>query len=143
LSGGLTFVNAATVIALLLGTLFSGLGMQTTALAFEFALVAAIFAAVQTRDQNKTTLANERVWFWFLASCFAFFTFRSFCWLIFTDGNQIKVQSINNLGDLALHITYIKNFALGVPLWPENPIHYASRMRYPAGTDLFNSLLTI
>src|SRR5947208_1175522 len=144
LSGGLTFVNAATVIALLLGTLFSGLGLQTAALSFELALAIAIVATVQTRDHKPAQAsANQRVWFWIVASCFAFFTFRAFCWLIFIDGNQLKVQSANNLGDLALHITYIRNFALGVPLWPENPIHFASRMRYPAGTDLFNSLLTI
>ena len=61
--------------------------------------------------------------------------------MLFLDGNQWKVQSPNNLGDLALHITYIKNFALGVPMWPENPIHVGSYMRYPAGTDLFNALL--
>ncbi|MBA2743699.1 MAG: hypothetical protein H0U43_05235, partial [Chthoniobacterales bacterium] len=67
----------------------------------------------------------------------------SFCWLIFIDGNEIKVQSPNNLGDIALHITYIKNFASGVPLWPENPIYIFSNMRYPAGTDLFNSLLLL
>ena len=151
LSAGLTFVNAATVFALLLGTIFSGLGMQTVAFAFEFGLVAAIFAAIQTREVGAGAVANEpsgwapneRFWFWLLAFCFGFFVFRSFCWLLYIDGNQLKIQSANNLGDLALHITYIKNFALGVPLWPENPIHFASRMRYPAGTDLFNSLLTI
>ncbi|MDQ6860254.1 MAG: hypothetical protein M3032_03750 [Verrucomicrobiota bacterium] len=149
LSGGLTFVNAATVIALLLGSLFGGLGLQSAALSFELAFVVALAAAYQT---SATAAANEpaprhpssnRVWFWIVASCFAFFIFRSFCWLIFIDGNQLKVQSPNNLGDLALHITYIKNFALGVPLWPDNPIHYASRMRYPAGTDLFNALLDL
>src|SRR4051812_16458144 len=144
LSGGPTFVSAATVIALLLGTLFSGLGLQTAALSFELGLVVAIVAIVQTRDrEHRAAKPRERVWFWIVASSFAFFTFRAFCWLIFIDGNQLKVQSANNLGDLALHITYIRNFALGVPLWPENPIHFASRMRYPAGTDLFNSLLTI
>lgn len=144
LSGGLTFVNAATVIALLLGTVFSGLGLQTAALSFELAFVIAIVAVVQAYDCERSPLpASQRLWFWAIAACFAFFTFRAFCWLIFIDGNQLKVQSPNNLGDLALHITYIRNFASGVPLWPENPIHFASRMRYPAGTDLFNALLTI
>ncbi len=167
LSGGLTFVNAATIIALLLGTIFAGMGMQIAALSFELALVVAIVAVVQTRTSGvvagigdpgrsrrssvpqkpgstiPATTTTERVCFWFLASCFAFFAFRSFCWLIFSDGNSLKVQSPNNLGDLALHITYIKNFASGVPLWPDNPIHFFSRLRYPAGTDLFNSLLLI
>lgn len=82
------------------------------------------------------------VWFWLLAACFAIFAFRSFCWLIYFDGNEVKVQSPNNLGDLSLHLTYIKHFASGVPLWPDNPIEPFSKLRYPAGVDLFNAILT-
>ena len=51
------------------------------------------------------------------------------------DGNNLKIQSPNNLGDLALHITYIKYFANGVALWPDNPIHVFSHLRYPVGID--------
>jgi hypothetical protein len=81
-------------------------------------------------------------WTWILAACFAIFAVRSFCWLLYIDGNQLKVQSPNNLGDLALHITYIRNFTNGVSLWPDNPIYVFSHLRYPAGTDLFNALLS-
>jgi hypothetical protein len=81
-------------------------------------------------------------WTWGLAACFAISANRSFCWLLYIDGNQLKVQSPNNLGDLALHITYIRNFANGVSLWPDNPIYVFSHLRYPAGTDLFNALLS-
>jgi hypothetical protein len=81
-------------------------------------------------------------WTWVLAACFAIFAVRSFCWLLYIDGNQLKVQSPNNLGDLALHITYIRNFTNGVSLWPDNPIYVFSHLRYPAGTDLFNALLS-
>src|SRR6266404_1187915 len=83
------------------------------------------------------------VWKWLLAACFAVFAFRSFCWLLYIEGDQLRIQSPNNLGDLALHITYIRNFANGVPLWPENPIYVFSNLRYPAGTDLFNALLCL
>jgi hypothetical protein len=83
------------------------------------------------------------IWFWLLAACFAMFALRSFCWLIYWDGNEVKVQSPNNLGDLSLHLTYINHFASGVPLWPDNPIEPYSKLRYPAGVDLFNSLLTL
>jgi len=82
------------------------------------------------------------IWFWLLAACFALFAFRSFCWLIYWDGNEVKVQSPNNLGDLSLHLTYIKHFASGVPLWPDNPIEPFSKLRYPAGVDIFNAVLT-
>jgi hypothetical protein len=80
-------------------------------------------------------------WTLVLAACFAIFAVRSFCWLLYIDGNQLKVQSPNNLGDLALHITYIRNFASGVSLWPDSPIYVFSKLRYPAGIDLFNALL--
>jgi hypothetical protein len=83
------------------------------------------------------------VWKWLLAACFAVFAFRSFCWLLYIEGDQLRIQSPNNLGDLALHITYIRNFANGVRLWPENPIYVFSNLRYPAGTDLFNALLCL
>ena len=68
---------------------------------------------------------------------------RSFCWLLYIDGSELKIQSPNNLGDLSLHITMIKNFASGVRLWPDNPIYAFSKLRYPAGIDLFNALLCL
>jgi hypothetical protein len=71
------------------------------------------------------------------------FAVRSFCWLLYIEGDELKIQSPNNLGDLALHITYIRNFANGVALWPENPIYLFSSVRYPAGIDLFNGLLLL
>jgi hypothetical protein len=82
------------------------------------------------------------LWFWLLAACFTIFAVRSFCWLVYYDGNEVKVQSPNNLGDLSLHLTYIRHFASGVPLWPDNPIEPFSKLRYPAGVDLFNAVLT-
>lgn len=82
------------------------------------------------------------IWFWLLAACFTVFAVRSFCWLIYVDGNELKVQSPNNLGDLSIHLTYIRQFASGIPLWPDNPIFVFSKLRYPAGTDIFNAVLT-
>ena len=83
------------------------------------------------------------IWLWLVGAIFAMFALRSFCWLLYIDGNELKIQSPNNLGDLALHITYIKNFANGVALWPDNPIYVFSKLRYPAGVDLFNALLSL
>ena len=74
---------------------------------------------------------------------FGMFAVRSFCWLLWIDGNNLKIQSPNNLGDLSLHITYIKYFANGVALWPDNPIHVFSGLRYPAGVDFFDSLFLL
>lgn len=149
LAGGLTFVNATTISALLLGTFSRGLSRPVAALSVVLGVTAAVFAFFVTKDVAPGTLPGARkggrysfscISFWLLAAIFAFFAFRSFAWLLFADGGQLKVQSPNNLGDLALHVAYIQNFASGVPLWPENPIYVFSNLRYPAGTDLFNSL---
>jgi hypothetical protein len=85
----------------------------------------------------------RNIWIWIMAAFFAIFAVRSFCWLLYIDSGELKIQSPNNLGDLSLHITYIRNFANGVPLWPDNPIYAFSKMRYPAGIDLFNALLLL
>src|SRR5256885_13818772 len=78
-----------------------------------------------------------------MAACFTVFAVRSFCWLLYIGGEKLKIQSPNNLGDLALHITLIRNFASGVALWPDNPIYVFSKLRYPAGMDLFNALFCL
>src|SRR6202049_1907992 len=111
--------------------------------------VAELSTRAQRRLRRAGNLPSTRIairkyrnfWPWVLAACFAIFAARSFCWLLYIDGDQLKIQSPNNLGDLALHITYIRNFASGVSLWPDNPIYVFSKLRYPAGIDLFNALL--
>ncbi len=82
-------------------------------------------------------------WTWAVGIVFLMFAVRSFCWLLWVDGANLKIQSPNNLGDLSLHLSYIKYFANGVALWPDNPIYVFSSLRYPAGMDFFNSLLLL
>ncbi|MDQ6621944.1 MAG: hypothetical protein M3Y86_00455 [Verrucomicrobiota bacterium] len=150
LAAGLTFVNLSTVAAFFLALVAGGLGHTTAALALSVGFVTALFAFHQTavtapgvpNEKSGRHLVN-RACFWLVAAFFAFFAFRSFGWLLYIDGNELRIQSINNLGDLCLHITYIRNFASGVPFWPENPIYFLSHIRYPAGTDLFNALLLL
>jgi hypothetical protein len=153
LSAGLTFVNFATISGLLLGMIFRGLGPSIAGVSLMLGAVAAVAAFFQTADAGnqpapsapsaqKTSRTGYRsVWLWLLAACFVMFAVRSFCWLLYYDAEELRIQSNNNLGDLALHITYIKNFANGVSLWPDNPIYVFSKLRYPAGVDLFNALL--
>lgn len=78
---------------------------------------------------------------WMLFGVFALAGFRAFFWLFYTRDNNLAVLSPNNLGDLALHLDFIRNFASGVPFWPENPIFAGEPLRYPIGADFFNSLL--
>lgn len=92
-------------------------------------------------SEPARSASYRSLWLWILAGCFMIFAVRSFCWLLYFDNEEMKIQSPNNLGDLALHITYIQNFANGVSIWPDNPIYVFSKLRYPAGIDLFNALL--
>jgi hypothetical protein len=156
LSAGLIFVNLSTVCGLLLGMAGNGLNELSAVLALvsggTFALAAYLGTSDTATQHNiSNSPAGEspprkryrRVWFWAMATCFALFALRSFCWLLYIDGEQLKIQSPNNLGDLALHITYIRYFANGVSLWPANPIYvFSEHLRYPAGMDLFNALLS-
>jgi len=58
-------------------------------------------------------------------------------------GDAIKVLSPNNLGDLSLHLTYIRYLANGAAFWPDNPIFASGPLTYPVGIDLFDSLLKL
>src|SRR3982750_3609288 len=172
-TGGVTFVNLSVVCGLFLGLAGRGFNTVNATLALVCGAAFGVAALLGTRDGapgNKVTndsapeqkqrkvsepqdhqnadipfalMRYRRVWFWAVAICFAMFAVRSFCWLLYIDGSELKIQSPNNLGDLSLHLTLIKNFANGVALWPDNPIFALSKLRYPAGIDLFNALLSL
>jgi hypothetical protein len=152
LSGGLTFVNFATVGGLLMGMLFGGLSTWVAFAALILASAFAVLAYLRTSDPKPAPpVSNESdspLWkyrklpIWILGGVFAVFAVRSFCWLLYVDGTELKIQSPMNLGDLGLHLTHIKFFANGVRLWPSNPIYvFSDHLRYPAGIDFFNALL--
>ena len=171
-TAGVTFVNLSVVCGLLLGLAGRGLTSVSAALALVCGAAFAIAALLGTRDggvqlepaggppkeqkprkssggeDTKNAIPSalmryRNVWFWAVAICFAAFALRSFVWLFYIDGSDLKIQSPNNLGDLSLHLTLIKNFGNGVPLWPDNPIFALSKLRYPAGIDMFNALLSL
>src|SRR5256885_7705615 len=152
LSGGLTLVNFATVFGLIIGMIFGGLSATVAWIALILAAGFALLACLRTIDPEPQVdaLATEKskTWkyrklpIWILAGFFTIFAVRSFCWLLFVDGTELKIQSPMNLGDLGLHLTHIQFFANGVHLWPSNPIYVVSHhLRYPAGIDFFNGLL--
>ena len=171
-TAGVTFVNLSVVCGVLLGLVGRGLNTVSAALALVCGAAFAIASLLGTRDKSfrqksATGPAKEQkprkpsasedtknaipsalmryrsVWFWAVAVCFAVFACDRLCWLLYIDSSELKIQSPNNLGDLSLHLTLIKNFGNGVPLWPDNPIFAGSKLRYPAGIDLFNALLSL
>src|SRR5256885_9445693 len=152
LSGGLTLVNFATVFGLIIGMIFGGLSATVAWIALILAAGFALLACLRTIDpepqtddldgDKSPTSKYRNLPIWILAGFFTIFAVRSFCWLLFVDGTELKIQSPVNLGDLGLHLTHIKFFANGVRLWPSNPIYaFSDHLRYPAGIDFFNALL--
>jgi hypothetical protein len=155
-AGGLTLVNLATVLGLLFGMVAGGLGPWVASLSLTLAAAVAILAYHRTVNPTRQPAdASEagqpkagwvkyrNLGAWIMAAFFAMFAVRSFSWLLYIDGNDLKIQSVFNLGDSGLHITHIKFFANGVHLWPSNPIYvFSEHLRYPAGIDLFNALLS-
>ena len=149
LSAGLTFVNFATICGLLIGMPAGGLGTSVAIMAIVLAAAAALLAFRGTtdpkspvEDAERSTSKYRKLPVWILAAVFAIFAVRSFVWLLYVDGTELKIQSPVNLGDLGLHVTHINFFANGVHLWPSNPIYaFSDHLRYPAGIDLFNAIL--
>lgn len=82
-------------------------------------------------------------WDWILFTIFALASLRGFLWVVGERGDEIFVLSPNNLGDMSLHINFIRYLASGVPFWPESPILTGTPLTYPLGVDLFNSLLEL
>jgi hypothetical protein len=152
LSAGLIYVAVSTVAAVLLAEIA---GRLNPSVSF-FSLMAGATAALatfflMTPTPPRPALSNtiddplskyRSIWLCLVGFVFAMFAIRSFCWILFFAGENINIQSPFNLGDLGLHTTYIKTFANGVAMWPESPIYVYSQLRYPAGIDLFNGLLT-
>ncbi len=82
----------------------------------------------------------EQCWLdWASGLAFFVFAFVAFFWLIYPDGQALKISSPHNLGDLALHLTLIRQIAFGGSFWPENPILSGSTLGYPVGMNLLNA----
>jgi len=138
---GLVAFCVAVVAALIAGALQGGL---TPALAWAALGLGALAGAAAWRSLRELPEARlPQGWLeWGMATVFALFALRAFCWLVFIEAGDIKCLSPNNLGDLSLHLTYIRYLANGTPLWPTNPIFSAEPLHYPFGVDFFNALLT-
>ncbi len=134
----------AAWVAVLCGvaSAFATKGLTLPGAAFSLACASAggILAFFLCRDQN---LPSPNAWDVLLLALFAVASFRAFGWLIYSVGNNWRILSPNNLGDLSLHLQFIRYFAAGAPFWPESPILSGVPLTYPVGADFFNSLLSL
>jgi hypothetical protein len=78
---------------------------------------------------------------WIMILIYACASARAFFWLIYPSRDAWKILSPNNLGDIALHLSFIRWLAIAPQWWPASPILAGDPLRYPLGSDLFNALL--
>lgn len=135
-------VSTSTLVALLLAFARGGLNSSSAAIALGCGLLVMSLTLWQTRAQS-TPKRPPTLPEWLAIIAFALVSLRIFLWVVFISGDDIKVLSPNNLGDLSLHLTYVRYLASGVPFWPDNPIFTAGKLTYPIGVDLFHSLLML
>ncbi len=135
-------VSSSTLLALVVAQLRGGLTPAAASFALIFGLLLAAGTFWRGRNTRRTALPPT-AWEWAAIVAFALVSLRIFLWVVFIEGDEIKVLSPNNLGDLSLHLTYIRYLASGVPFWPENPIFAGTSLTYPVGVDLFQSLLVL
>jgi len=134
----LVFVAASVASAVVLAFLIGGLSAPLAWAAFAAGFGAAVFAWRGIRVQDSRT---PNAWDILLFTVFALASLRAFLWLLYPVGDEWRVLSPNNLGDISLHIDLIRYLAGGVDFWPASPILAGAQLTYPLGADLFNSLL--
>ncbi len=69
-----------------------------------------------------------------------YFCYRHFAYLFYQNDADLFTLSLNNFGDLPLHINYIRSLAGGVSFPPLNPLYSQELLRYPFGIDLYSAL---
>ncbi|MFZ4598545.1 MAG: hypothetical protein ACOYNN_07865 [Terrimicrobiaceae bacterium] len=136
----LTLVAVSVTCAIALGFAWTGLSPRAAAISLFLGAAAGLVAWLTTSDREAP---RPSAWDIALLTVFALASLRSFLWLLYPVGDEWRVLSPNNLGDMSLHLHFIRYLASGAPFWPESPILAGTPMVYPLGTDLFNSLLLL
>ncbi len=137
----LVLVCISVVSAVVLAFVWGGLSHAVTLASFTAGLAAAAIAWRSVGPSSGGRRLTE--WDVALIVVFAVASLRAFLWLIYVVDDEWRVLSPNNLGDIALHLQFIRYLASGVDFWPASPILSGSPLVYPLGMDLFNSLLAL
>ena len=133
-------VASAVVCGVILGFLLGGLTQSTAWISLASGMVIGAMAFASTSKRKTPSLTP---WDWLMFAVFAIASLRAFLWLIYRVGDEVRILSPYNLGDISLHIQFIRYLASGVSFWPESPILSGTPMVYPLGADLWNSLLLL
>ena len=141
IAAALYAVAGSVLIGIALGFQNGGLTPQAAIIALSAGLVIGAFGWWRGRREPRPPRPGG----WAIAALvlFAIFACRAFLWLIFRDGDELRVLSPNNLGDMSLHLTFIRYLANGAPFWPDSPVFSAGKLTYSIGMDFFNALLSL
>lgn len=134
------FVAASVTCAVLLAFPCGGLSSGVAWVTFIIGFLVALFAWRCARPLTERRLIS---WDVLLLVVFGVASLRAFLWLIYQVDDEWRIISPNNLGDISLHLQFIRYFANGVNFWPASPILADTSLTYPLGADLFNSLLAL
>lgn len=135
-------VSTSSLVALLLAFARGGLNSAGAAVALSCGLLVLSLTLWQGRN-TSTPKRPPSLGEWLAIIAFALVSLRIFLWVVIVNGDDLQVLSPNNLGDLSLHLTYVRYLGSGVPFWPDNPIFTGGKLTYPIGVDLFHGLLTL
>jgi len=94
----------------------------------------------QAGERSEASKGPWAFFEFFLLTVFAYLVYRHFGWMLYVVGAEIRTLSPNNLGDLPLHLGYIRFFANGGEFWPINPGFSAEPLRYPFAVDFYSAL---
>ncbi len=136
-------VAVSAAVALGLGAAFGcgGVSAIPAALALAGGAIAGTFAFRQMAARADRAARAPHPLEWLMIGIFAFVSLRAFLWLIYVKNGAFHILSPNNLGDLPLHMDFIRYLASGVHFWPDSPIFAGEPLKYPIGVDFFNGLL--
>lgn len=136
-------VMVASTAGLVLGTLRGVLGAEVAAAALLAGATAAAACARAARGGTAPATGDEETrWVQRVVTVVAgAFAVRHSLWLLFPAQHRWWTLNPNNLGDLPLHLSYIRALSRGEALPLANPSFAGEPLRYPLGMDLFNALL--
>jgi hypothetical protein len=138
---GLFHMLFSALFALLVGLLYGGLSAPAALACLLGAIPAALFTGRQFAPLAFTLpLRQLRVLEWLLFLFVLYVGLRHFVWLFYYADNTFRTLGVNNLGDLPLHINYIRMFAAGASFPPVNPEFASEALYYPYAVDLYNGL---
>ncbi|MBI2996521.1 MAG: hypothetical protein HYY52_07470 [Candidatus Melainabacteria bacterium] len=138
----LSSIAMSSIVSVLLALIFHKLTKEISFIGLLTGLITAIFILFKCSNLSSGLKVKDfGFWSWAAISVYVLISLRSFLWLVYKNGDSLKVLSKHNLGDAPLHIGYIQYLANGISFWPENPMYAGVKFHYPIGMDLFNGLL--